>query len=302
MIYLILDGRIGNQLFMYAYARKLADTNPGQRIVIDDSNVLKRGWDNLLPEYPLEDVEYVHDRSRLLAWPMTGRYALYMLYRLVRRPMNYMRRYGFEKKLKPIFEKAGTYFCQNGYIPFSEQLPKNVLLYGYFQSVKYFEGIENELREAFVPADSDRLESYPGMAMIRDRNSVCISIKVQHNVGDPMYDVCNGGYWRKAIQYIIDNVEDPLFFICSDNVGYVCENLIDTEKYDVVFQSRDRSVSESLAVMGMCKHFVIGNTTYGWWAQYLSGYKDKIVVAPSRWMNVAMPIDIYQDGWHLIEV
>ena len=67
-------------------------------------------------------------------------------------------------------------------------------------------------------------------------------------------------------------------------------------------QSRDFGVEKSLAVMGMCKHFVIGNTTFGWWAQFLNGRDDKIVVAPSRWMNVDMPIDIYQDNWHLIEV
>lgn len=78
--------------------------------------------------------------------------------------------------------------------------------------------------------------------------------------------------------------------------------MIDCEKYDVVTQSKEFTVVESLAVMSKCKHFIIGNTTFGWWAQYLSENDDKIVVAPSRWMNVDMPIDIYQDNWHLIEV
>ena len=54
--------------------------------------------------------------------------------------------------------------------------------------------------------------------------------------------------------------------------------------------------------MGECKHFIIGNTTFGWWAQYLSDYNKKIVVAPSKWMKIDMPIDIYQKDWHLVEV
>jgi len=85
-------------------------------------------------------------------------------------------------------------------------------------------------------------------------------------------------------------------------VEYVKENLIDCEKYDAVYQQSDYPVHVSLTVMSMCKHFVIGNTTFGWWAQYLSDYENKIVVAPSRWFGIDMPCDIYQDNWHLIEV
>ena len=147
-----------------------------------------------------------------------------------------------------------------------------------------------------------QLESYPGLETLRARNSVCISVKVEHNVGSSMYSVCTEDYWKKAIQYIIDNVEDPLFFICSDNVEYVLENLIDTKQFDYLVQSREMPVHVSLSVMAQCKHFIIGNTTFGWWAQYLSDQPEKIVVAPSKWMAVEMPIDIYQDTWHLIEV
>ena len=123
---------------------------------------------------------------------------------------------------------------------------------------------------------------------------------MEHNVGSELYDVCDMEYWKKAIKYITENVENPLFFICSDNVQYVVDNLIDTNQFDYVCQSKDYPVHISLAAMNECKHFIIGNTTFGWWAQYLSKSQNKIVVAPSRWMRVEMPIDIYQEGWHLI--
>ena len=145
-------------------------------------------------------------------------------------------------------------------------------------------------------------DKYPGLHKLRERNSVCISVKVEHNVGSSMYDVCSMKYWEEAIQYIIKNVDNPLFFICSDNVDYVLEHLIDASKYDYVVQDKSRPVYVSLAAMSECKNFIIGNTTFGWWAQYLSKADNKIVVAPSKWMSVDMPIDLYEDGWHLIEV
>jgi hypothetical protein len=36
--------------------------------------------------------------------------------------------------------------------------------------------------------------------------------------------------------------------------------------------------------MERCHHFIIGNSTYSWWAAWLSRYKDKIIVAPRRWL------------------
>lgn len=302
MIYLILEGRIGNQLFMYAHARKLQEQNPGQEIVIDDVMVSKLGYEDLLPSYKLDDVRYVHDRKMLHSGPMLGRYLVYMLYRLIRKPLCYQKRFELEKKWAPRLTKWGLRLCENGYIEFPQRFEGDMLVAGYYQSDKYFRGIESELRDKLSLKDDQRIEGYPGIDKIRGRNSVCISIKVQHNVGNGPYDVCNSGYWQEAIAYIQQHVDDPMFFICSDNVEYVKEHLIDTSKYDFVCQSADYGVEESLAVMGMCKHFIIGNTTFGWWAQFLNPSQDKIVIAPSRWMNVDMPIDIYQDNWHLIEV
>ena len=302
MIYLILEGRLGNQLFMYSHVRKLQKQNPGQEIVIDDVMVRKLGYENLLPSYPLEDVRYVHDRKLLRSPRMLGRYMTYMLYRLRRKPLDAKQRFEMEKRDAERFAKRGVQLCENGYIEFSQRFEGDLLVAGYYQSDKYFKGIEDELRSLFSLANDSRLCEYPGIDQIRSRNSVCLSIKVQHNVGNGPYDVCNSGYWQKAIEYIQAHVDDPLFFVCSDDVDYVKNHLIDTDKYDVVCQSRDFGVEESLAVMGLCRHFVIGNTTFGWWAQFLNGRDDKIVVAPSRWMNVDMPIDIYQNNWHLIEV
>lgn len=302
MIYLRIDGRIGNQLFMYAFARSVSERLKDSEIVIDDTEVLKRGYLNSLPNYRLENVKYVHSHRMLYSPSLLKQNIIFTLYRIVRKQKSFNKRFELEKKWQSFFNKNGAILCENGYLEYDVTGRKNVFIDGYYQSEKYFSNIREEIRKIYSLAGKEFYERYPGIEQIRNRNSVCVSIKVQHNVGSSIYNICNDGYWLKAIDYICENVDNPLFFICSDNIEYVRNNLIDCNRYDAVYQDSSFPVHESLAVMGLCKHFVVGNTTFGWWAQYLSSNSDKIVVAPSKWMKIDMPIDIYQNNWYLVEV
>ena len=302
MIYFRMDGRIGNQLFMYAFARSISKKRGDELIIVDDREAIKRNYHNSLMDYELENVEYVHDHKMLLTPGFIKQNVIFFIYRVVRKKLSYNQRYSLEKKFQKFFNRNGLILCENGYIDYTMPQTENILLNGYFQADKYFEDVREEVIDAFTVDNSTMESFFPDVEKIRERNSVCISIKVQHNVGNSMYDVCNDGYWQKAIEYICENVENPLFFICSDNVEYVKNNLIDCTKYDAVYQDSSIPVNVSLSIMGQCKHFVIGNTTFGWWAQYLCNYDKKTVVAPSKWMKIDMPIDIYQEGWHLVEV
>lgn len=300
-IYVLLKGRIGNQLFIYSFAhdlqKKLGDET---QIIMDDSEVLSMNWENSLEHYDLQNVRYVHDGSvrKSKAWILK-----WILLRIALRftaHSDFNIKIYREKRLRPLLNFFGIMLCENGYMDFQFGKKHKYLLCGYFQSKKYFESANNELRETF--SLKNELNSYPNIDLLRNSNSVCISVKVEHNVGSSLYAVCGKEYWKEAIDYIISKVPNPLFFVCSDNVEYVKENLIDCSKFKVVFQDKSIPVHITLAAMGQCKHFIIGNTSYGWWAQYLSDNPNKIVVAPNQWMLVDMPIDIYESHWHLIDV
>ncbi|MBP3803801.1 MAG: alpha-1,2-fucosyltransferase [Oribacterium sp.] len=302
-IYIPLQGRIGNQLFQYAFARNIQIQNPDlKKIIIDDSDVLRLKWENSLVYYNLPNVEYVHNNI-IESEPVFSKVKnIRKAYRFLTKNKDYDKKYKIENRIQPLLNKCGLFICENGYLSNSLGNSNPVYLEGFFQSEKYFEKIKDDIKQLFAPEQFIEIENYPNIEHIINRNTVCISVKVEHNVGSNMYSVCGVEYWKRAIDLIVNKVKDPYFFICSDNVDYVLENLIDPEKYEYTCQSKEFPVHISLSVMAQAKHFIIGNTTFGWWAQYLSKNDDKIVVAPSRWMAIDMPIDIYQEGWHLIEV
>ena len=67
MIYVILKGRIGNQLFMYSIAEQIKKNKKGDEIIIDDKSVLDENWTDDLEYYDLDknNVTFVHNHKML---------------------------------------------------------------------------------------------------------------------------------------------------------------------------------------------------------------------------------------------
>ncbi len=299
-IYVPLKGRIGNQLFIYSFARSVQlYLGNGYKLIIDDSQVLDRKWLNSLVYYDLPNVEYIH-KNRINIKDELLFCILKKIYNKKVDNCDYLEKFIIEKKMNNMFGFFGSFFCENGYIKHEVVKRPKIYIDGYFQSEHYFESDKIEIKQLLNCCQFSELNEYKGIEDIKRRNSVCISIKVEHNINNQMYDVCTVDYWKRAINLLVEKIENPLFFICSDNVNFVLKNIIDTNKLDYMVQDSNQPVHISLAAMNMCKHYIIGNTTFGWWAQYLSNNDDKIVIAPEKWMAIDMPIDIYQPSWILL--
>lgn len=306
MIAVHLMGRIGNQLFIYAAAEAVRQRRGrNEKIVFYDDQIVQEGWKNSLLDYEFENVEYVHDKNKRPLITKMQSYIVSRMFKIIgHKKTSEIRR--IEIKMQPLFRKLGIITNRYGGDPYAGvPKTKNVWMTGYFQSIRYFEDIMPMIREKFtyrLPV----LRKKEYVQQLESRNSVCISIKVEHNADNPLFDVCDKGYYTQAIQYIVDHVENPLFFICSDNVQYVLEHYIDASKYDCICQEKGLPVSDSLMIMSSCKHFVIGNTSFGRWAQILATNENKIVVAPNRWFRdpEMQTNKIYEENpnWHLIDV
>jgi len=96
--------------------------------------------------------------------------------------------------------------------------------------------------------------------------------------------VCTLDYYRRAIDVIKKKVESPTFFVFSNDIEWVREN-ISIPGYDVFYESGNNPVWETFRLMYSCKHFIISNSTFHWWAQYCSRNTNKVVVCPDKWFS-----------------
>ena len=144
-----------------------------------------------------------------------------------------------------------------------------------------------DLLSEFTPK-ANRLESNGWLYRIldSDKETVCISVRrgdyiSDEKVGEQFY-VCSRTYYESAIQYSCKRISNPVFIVFSDDIEW-CKRNISFFECEHYFESGQDPGWEKLRLMYSCKHFIISNSTFSWWAQYLSRNENKIIVSPDRW-------------------
>lgn len=200
------------------------------------------------------------------------------------------------KHLAQLFAVSFVSDPETGFFPnILENKSGKVFLRGYWQSYKYFEFLLPELRKAFTlsfsPSDQ-RNQEY--LDLIQNSESVAVHIrrgdyeKIQffrENFG-----LCSLDYYKRSMEHMESLLVNPSFFVFSDDPDWVKKNL--SFDFPVYFVSHNLGVQdfEDFRLMKSCKHFVLANSSYSWWAAWLGDFTDKIVVAPNPWfIKDAMP-------------
>lgn len=178
----------------------------------------------------------------------------------------------------------------------------NVYLNGYWQSEKYFEDIRDILlSEITFPTDkAGRNEEL--YQKIRNTESVCVTIRrgdyLTNSKHKKDYYVCDENYFDEGMRKIKEDVGSPTFFAFSDDIEWVKDNI--RFPGEVFYERGDDPIYEKMRLMSACRHFLISNSSFSWWVQYLSKNPDKIVYAPRQWYADGRQADIYQDNWKYV--
>lgn len=290
MIIVRLYGGLGNQLFQYAAGRRLSILH-GTVLKLDVSwfakYALRRyslGPFRIAAEFATpEDIASVTGADR----------------RGLTRRLHRLRRH-----LKPYYRQARFSEPRSGpFDPHFLKTPPNVYLDGYWQSEKYFQGIQDVIREEFSLIVNQDPKSRKVAERIAATESVSIHVRRGDYVSNPNtnrhHGTCEPEYYRRAIQLLMEKVAVPHAFIFSDEPDWAAENLaLGCPATAVAHNGAERDY-EDLRLMGLCKHHIIANSSFSWWGAWLANRSRKTVVAPHKWFSERDrdTTDLIPDDW-----
>ena len=289
MIISHIIGGLGNQMFQYAVARALAEKTH-QPLKLDVSSFstykLHNGFELVRIFEVHKELATAEDISALL-----GLQSSPMLKRLiVRHELTWLR----SKKLvvEPHFQ----------YWDGLESILKDAYLTGYWQSEKYFKSIEATIRSDFTFKQPMSQANQNIVNDIVQSKSISLHVRrgdyVQNSVTLAAHGACPLEYYQAAIAYMIERVALPKFFIFSDDIEWVKNNIRINFPCQYVENNHGAESYNDMHLMSLCNHNVIANSSFSWWGAWLNSNPNKIVIAPKRWFNNATDTnDLFPTNW-----
>jgi len=199
--------------------------------------------------------------------------------------------------LRPVFKHLDHQFGE--YLPEILNTPKDVYLYGYWQSELYFKSIEKELREKLQFKNELIGENLLLAQEINLVDAVSVHIRRGDYANYPtLFNILPLSYYQRAMGLITEIIPTAHFYVFSDDILWAKENI--KTKQDITFVSHNGPSSmpyNDLHLMSRCKHHIISNSTFGWWGAWLNPNTDKAVIAPSPWFTQLPAPDIIPASW-----
>lgn len=294
MIIIRVQGGLGNQLFQYALALSLKKRK-NTKVLLDitfymDSFIThgatKRSF--ILDNFNIKDIEYTTDKNLVLKNSFTQK---------IRRL--------YERKFLPYYKNTYVVEKDSGFDSLIFEVKTTAYLDGYWQSYKYFENIEKELRSNLIlttelSSDSDVLLS----EIKKQQNSISLHIRRGDYVTkyNKLYYQISLDYYTNSINFIKSKLANDSIkiYVFSDDIDWCKQNIKINDSHYFV-PNNQKEDFEDLILMSNCSHNIIANSTYSWWAAWLNSNQKKIVVCPKRWFNDSnnnFNTTIYPTSWN----
>lgn len=188
------------------------------------------------------------------------------------------------------------------YEPELFKVSSNIYIDGYWQHYKYFENIDPLIfKELTIKSPYTDFVQSTIQHIIGNENSVSIHIRRGDYITDKQANNLMGvlplNYYYSAIDIIKQRILNPTFYIFSDDLEWVKNNLSISSPCRYIDGGKDYF---DLDLMSKCKHNIIANSSFSWWGAFLNKNINKIVIAPKQWVlpeSINKNIELIFPSW-----
>jgi hypothetical protein len=171
----------------------------------------------------------------------------------------------------------------------------NLRLGGYFQSERYFGHHHRRLRALFRPSPQDARylsEIYGWLSDLPYTVGVQIRYYRDEDPTGEVFPQYGTAYLERAAARLPGS---PLFVLSSNDLEYARSVLPERMEKVVVLEGEEDYID--FFVLSSCRHQIITNSSYGWWAAWLNPNPGKIVIRPEVWLNGHPCQDVCPPEW-----
>ena len=258
MILFISDGRLGNQLFQYAFLNTIRE---------DKELILSLNMDVLVNSFTISNSKFINISGNKLFTIFTRKVLPTVLMKL-----------GKSKLISYVEEQKNSDKRKVGYSFEKGILPVSYVQTGFFQSERFFDAEFLDFKQM-----NDSLSvANKVISELPDKEKVFIHVRR----GDYIDEVFEGkknislpkSYYLKAIEIIEKQVSDPFYIFLTDDYDFVNEVHCDIDNKYISTES----MLVDLAIMSKCRYGIVSNSSFSWWGAYLSENK-KMMIFPKYW-------------------
>jgi hypothetical protein len=303
-VVIVLNGGFGNQLFQLAKAIELSsDFNVSINTTIGVTPRTNSGLPSIL-DYELPGSISVDAIPLSLASQRVIRFLISTSLRRFTNPL--IARF---VKLLHVVTKATFLFVSNQWdgIYVAEEIgqtkinlkPGKNLLVGYFQTTNWQD--VNRIRTTMADLKHKRgtqfLQEYIQKA--RFEQPLILHIRMGDYRNEKSIGMIDETYVELALRYAIDENEFHKIWLFSDEPEEAL-SLVPSHLHPRIEVMREVEGSPTLTqeVMRLGYGYVLSNSTFGWWAAYLSRNEPKTVIIPDPWFKkIEEPLGLIPTTW-----
>jgi Glycosyl transferase family 11. len=296
MVITRLCGGLGNQLFQYAAGLALSNRLKVP-ITIDNYYYQHQPAVNTPRQFLLDRLS--------LKYCFASRREQYLAGKIFS-ANRFQRKFG--RALKSILLSPYSFYREPMFYVYDVNLLKsscNTVIDGYWQSFRYLQPIEALLRKDVVVLPQYRHEQQDVLDICTPCQGIFVHVRRGDYVSNPSaaahHVLTSTDYYRASIEKCSNEITNPYFVLFSDDIIWVKENIVPllSDKKYKIFKSQDPYGLDDFFHMSKCSHAIITNSSFSWWAAWLISNKNKLVIAPKKWLKNSSQqfIDLIPPNW-----